>query len=157
MSTAPGLRFYHHGQLEGRRARVTVQLGAMADEPADDRIVAFYDRLLQVSGEAAFHAGEWRLLEVAAAGDDTHADLAAWRWQHERALWVVAVNLGARTAQGHVRLNDDLAPAAASFVFDDRLNDRRYPWPRSGLESAGGLYVRLEKGGSHIFHVVTER
>ena len=69
----------------------------------------------------------------------------------------VAVNLGEGAAQGHVRLNDELASAVTAFVFDDRLNDRRYPLTRSALESAGGLYVRLEKGGSHIFEVVTDR
>lgn len=33
VSTLPGMRFFHHGQLEGRRVRLPVQLGREADEP----------------------------------------------------------------------------------------------------------------------------
>src|SRR5439155_3150252 len=43
MSTLPGLRFYHDGQWEGRRARLPVQLGDRADEPVDAHLLDFYE------------------------------------------------------------------------------------------------------------------
>ena len=70
VSTVPGMRFYHDGQFEGRTARLPVQLGVMADEPVDDRLLAFYRRLLEVVDAPVFHSGEWRLLDISPAGDD---------------------------------------------------------------------------------------
>ena len=49
-----------------------------------------------------------------------------------------------------------LREKATAFRFKDLLNDRVYPWSRAALESAGGLYVRLDKGASHIFEVISE-
>ena len=53
-----------------------------------------------------------------------------------------------------MHLNDDLRVEVSAFVFEDLLNDHAYPWSRAALESAGGLYVRLDKGASHIFEVI---
>ena len=154
MSTIQGLRFFHDGQFEGRRARLPVQLGVMAEQTRDEHLLAFYSRLLSIVGDEQFHRGEWRLLDVASAGDDTHEQLVAWRWKRRGALHVVAVNLGRGPAQAHVLLNEDLPAGVAAFIFEDLLNDRVYPWSRAALESAGGLYVRLDKGASHIFEVI---
>ena len=68
MSTIQGLRFFHDGQFEGRRARLPVQLGVMAEETGDEHLLAFYRRLLSIVGDEQFHRGEWRLLDVASAG-----------------------------------------------------------------------------------------
>ena len=153
MSTLQGLRFFHDGQFEGRRARLPVQLGVLPDEPADHELAAFYRRLLEIIGAPAFHSGEWRLLDVFPAGDDTNANLLAWRWKERQELRVVAVNLNDGPAQGHVRVNADLPAAAEAFELEDLLNGGSYPWTRAALEAGGGLYVRLEGGRSHIFSV----
>src|SRR5262245_27783448 len=158
MSTLQGLRFFHYGQFEGRRARLPVQLGVMPDEPVDDRIAATYRRLLDIIGDDVFHSGEWRAVDIVSAGDDSYDNLAAWRWRLGPELRVVVVNLEATPAQGRLRLNDDLSAslqAAETLVFDDLLNDRSYPWTRGALEASGGLYVRLDRGHSHIFAVRT--
>src|SRR5262249_20078122 len=72
MSTLQGLRFFHYGQFEGRRARLPVQLGVMPDEPVDDRIAATYRRLLDIIGDDVFHSGEWRAVDIVSAGDDSY-------------------------------------------------------------------------------------
>ena len=46
--TARGLRFFHEGQLEGRRVHVSMHLGRRPWEPVDDELRAFYGRLLDV-------------------------------------------------------------------------------------------------------------
>jgi hypothetical protein len=153
VGTLPGLRFFHDGQFEGRRVRLPVQLGTMPDEVVYDGLRAFYHRLLAVTGAETFHEGEWRMVEIAPAGDETHANLQAWRWKRGDDLRVVAVNLGGGTAQGHLRLNGDLSTSIEIFTFEDLLSGNRYPWTRDALASSGGLYVRLERGEAHIFAV----
>ncbi len=154
VSTLPGLRFFHDGQLEGRRARLPVQLGVIPGEPPNDRLRAFYDRLLAIVAADAFHHGEWRLLGVGPAGDGTHEHVLAWRWKLGDELRVVAVNFGDGPAQGHLRLNGDLLAAVEIFTFEDLLSGNRYPWTRGALASSGGLYVHLDRGQSHIFAVL---
>jgi hypothetical protein len=151
ISTIPGLRFYHDGQFEGRRARLPVQLGVMPDEPVDAALQSFYRRLLEAADASPFHDGAWRLLGVRPAGDDSHENLAAWRWLDERgALRIVAVNLGAGPAQGHVELIADLPAASVTLTFEDLLDGQRYRWERRTLDAEGGLFVRLERGAAHI-------
>jgi hypothetical protein len=145
------MRFFYDGQFEGRRVKLPVQLGRWPDEPADATTRSLYDRLLGTAAEAVFHAGEWRLLPVSAAGDDSSSDLVAYRWRDGAALSVVVANAGGRVAQGHVSLGDDV-PDAKACDFEDRLTDTRYRWTRDLLVSPG-LYVRLEPGRAHVFSV----
>src|SRR5204863_6265426 len=59
----PGLRFFHQGQFEGRRKRISPHLGRGPDEPADGKISAFYEKLLSVLREPALRGGDWKLCE----------------------------------------------------------------------------------------------
>ena len=45
---APGLRFFQHGQFEGRTKRVSPHLCREPDEPVNRSLEQFYDRLLTV-------------------------------------------------------------------------------------------------------------
>jgi hypothetical protein len=156
ISTVPGLRFFYQGQIEGRTDRLPVHLGRWQHESIDESVRRFYGRLLAVVNDGVFHEGDWQLLAVKPAGDDSHADLVAWRWVLRESLRVVVVNLGDRTAQGLVPLSDELGALTSSeiVVFDDLLNQREYSWARAALD-AHGLYVRLEKTAAHVFRVVT--
>jgi hypothetical protein len=145
MSTLPGLRFFYDGQFEGRRIHAPVQLGVIGDEPIDLLVSEQYRRLLAIVDAPPFHAGEWRLCDV--SGGDTARDLVAWRWRDGAAWRLVVVNLGTAAAEGFVDVSD--APLTGDdVVFDDLLSGARYDWARQDL--ARGLYVRLEKGASHI-------
>lgn len=149
--TLPGLRLFFDGQLEGRRVRTPVQLGRWVDEPVDGPVAALYDRLLCGARDAVFHAGDWKLLDVTGAGDETFRDLVAYRWRHGASLAVIVVNLGPRTAQGHVAMAEDVHGGDA-FDFEDLLSETSYRWTRETLV-ARGLYVRLNAGGAHLFMV----
>ena len=59
----PGLRFFHQGQFEGRRKRVSIHLDRAPAEPPDPAVGAFYARLLEVLQHPALRDGAWRLLE----------------------------------------------------------------------------------------------
>ena len=45
---SPGLRFFHQGQFEGRRTRISPHLVRGPNEPVDDQLAQFYARLLPV-------------------------------------------------------------------------------------------------------------
>jgi hypothetical protein len=150
VATLPGLRFFFDGQLEGRRIRTPVQLGRWLEEPVDQPIARLYDRLLRAAGDAVFHEGEWMVLDVSAAGDETFRDLAAYRWRHGASLAVIVVNLGSQTAQAHIPIGDDVVYGGDAFDFEDVLTDTSYRWTRESLV-ARGLYVRVNAGGAHLF------
>ena len=59
---SPGLRVFHQGQLEGRRKRISPHLGRGPNEPADEAIGKFYEKLLSVSRQAVVRDGSWQLL-----------------------------------------------------------------------------------------------
>jgi glycosidase len=151
VATGPGMRFFFDGQLEGRRVKPPVQLGRWPNEPVDDRIRTMYERLLRFARQSLLHDGDWRLLQVTAAGDHSFNDVVAHRWRSSDALAVVVLNLGASAAQAHVRVADDL-PDGEEFDFVDALTGARYRWTREPL-LATGLYVRLEAGNAHLFRV----
>ncbi len=150
VATLPGMRFYHQGQFEGRRRRLPVQLAHGAVEAPDPAVRAFYEKLLRMTNEEVFHGGEWRLLEVAPAGEG-HENLIAYQWRSKKALKLVVVNLGGSAAQGVVSLGDG-AEASRDYNLFDQLNDANYERPGAELASPG-LFVRLEAYRAHLFDV----
>ncbi len=121
-ATLPGMRFYHHGQLEGRRRRPPVQLGRAAEEPSDERCVRLYDRLLRLSGEDIFHRGAWRLLDVVGDGADTQGNLVAYEWRLGEAWRLAIVNFSPAPSSGILPLSGDL-PRSARATQGLRLLD----------------------------------
>jgi hypothetical protein len=149
-STLPGMRFYHHGQLEGRKTFVPMPLGQAQPEISDQQIHEMYERLLRFTDADVFHTGEWKLLEVQPAGDDTFQDLIAYRWRQQSDNRLIVVNLAGRTAQGKVR---EVAPALSqNCLFCDSLNGSEYLRESADLVSHG-LYVRLAPYQAHAFAI----
>ena len=100
---SPGLRFFHQGQFEGRRKRISPHLGRGPDEPVDRDLQEFYDKLLLAIRQPAVRDGQWRLLDRDPAwdGNPTSDDLIAFGWNGaggERLL--VAVNYSNHQSQG---------------------------------------------------------
>ena len=147
MATLPGMRFYFDGQTAGARVRVPVQLGRWPEEPVDPALRALYTRLLGTTAGRLFHEGSWSMLPLEPAGDESFERILAWRWRDGDELAVVTVNLGDE-AHAHVRL--DWMPRGEAWDFEDQLTGERYRWSRTALE-ATGLYVRLPRGGAHVF------
>jgi hypothetical protein len=154
-ATLPGMRFYFDGQLHGRRTRFPVQLGRWAEEPVDTRLATIYERLLQTTARPLFHAGEWKLIEVSTAGDDSFADLIAHRWRLDDRMALIVANLGEGVATGHVPAIADL-PRAEAYDFVDELNTVSFHRTRRSLD-VRGLYVRLEPAQAHVFIVQPNR
>jgi Alpha amylase, catalytic domain len=151
IATLPGLRFYLHGQLEGRRIHLPVSLSHTAAEPPDPAVEALYRALLQISNEQVFHAGAWRRLDAADLGDGGAANLIVYDWQTENCWKLVVVNLANAVSQARIQLGDRIAQGRR-YRFNDQLNQAVYL--REGDELRGpGLYVRLEAFQAHLFEI----
>jgi hypothetical protein len=147
ISTLQGARLYHDGQLEGRRVRIPVQLDRGPDEPRDNDLRAFYERLIRAVADADLRGGDWRLCDCTGWPDnDSYRGLVAWCWSGSHGRHLVVVNLTSGPAQGQVRLPwGDLGGRAWELV--DALSAERFE--RGGDElAANGLYVALDPWGS---------
>lgn len=150
----PGLRFFHDGQLEGRRACVSPHLGRRPAEPVDADLQRFYARLLDWLWLPVARGGRFTLLDCRPAweGNDTWASFVAFtreRTPSDRLL--VTVNYGPRPAQCYV-------PVAWPDVRGRRvrLRDR---WTGACYERDGdelalrGFYLDVPAWQAHVFDV----
>jgi len=141
---SPGLRFFHEGQFEGRRKRISPHLGRRPDEPVDARLAKFYERLLTVLRRPALRDGRWQLLECAPAwhGNWTADCFLAFAWQgsgDDRLL--VVVNYAPNHSQCYVALPlPDLGDY--QWRLQDLLRDASYERDGHDLQ-ARGLYLDM--------------
>src|SRR5262245_42244427 len=104
---SPGLRFFHQGQFEGCKKRISPHLGRGPIEPVNDNVRDFYGRLLAILREPAFRNGQWQLLDCSSGWDGnwTHDCFLIFAWQGTaEECYVIAVNYAANQSQCHVRL-----------------------------------------------------
>ncbi|MGH9358185.1 MAG: alpha-amylase family glycosyl hydrolase [Terriglobia bacterium] len=150
-ATLPGLRFYHEGQLQGRKLHLPIQLGRAPDEPDDPEVAKLYARLLQISSHDVFHQQGWKLLEASSAGDASYRNLVVYRWQSGRDVRLVVANLGANASQGRICLDPPI-DASRRYWLSDLLNDKQYEREGKDLVESG-LFVCLEGYRAHIFEI----
>ncbi len=151
---APGLRFFHQGQFEGRCKRISPHLVRAPAEPVVDAVRQFYDRLLDVLRTPTLRDGDWRLLECVAAweGNWTVDCFVAWMWTGrtgERRL--VAVNYASNQSQCYVRLP---ATGARTVTFTDLMSASTFERDGRDLD-ARGLYLDMPPWGYHVFDLHT--
>ena len=156
--STPGLRFFHQGQLEGRKKRISPHLVRAPEEAPDRETQEFYDRLLAVLRKPIVRSGEWQWLGCRPAWEGNGSWDAfvthAWRGSGgERML--IAVNYAPHPSQCYlnvpfpeikdtsVQLKDSLS--SACFVREgNELLER-------------GLYLDLQPWSYHFFDVEVSR
>jgi glycosidase len=149
---SPGLRFFHQGQFEGRKKRISPHLVRAPDEPIDQELGKFYDRLLAVLRQPALRDGRWQLLQCVPAweGDWTWDCFLAFGWESpdgERLL--VAVNYAPQQSQCYVRLSfADLG--GKKWRLQDEVGDACYDREGNDL-SLHGLYLDVPPWQTHVF------
>jgi Alpha amylase, catalytic domain len=153
---SPGLRFFHQGQLEGRRKRISPHLRRGPDEPADQRLSRFYRRLLDVLRRPVVRRARWQLLESSAAwdGNGTWDCFVAFSWEAEAGQrLLVTVNFAANRSQCWLRL-PFTGLAGCRWTLRDLIGDATYQ--RDGDElSTRGLYLDVGPWQYHVFQVTT--
>ncbi|RMH37324.1 MAG: alpha-amylase [Nitrospirae bacterium] len=146
VAALPGMRLYHHGQFEGRRIRLPVQLGRAPDEQPDPEIMQMYERLLRITDTSIFHVGCWTLVPVHPAPDESAHDLIAYAWLASNDVTMVVVNLGAATAHAWLALHETLSHVidrAKTYVVRDRWDDREERYSGRDLLDRGPL-IRVD-------------
>ena len=149
---SPGLRFCHQGQFEGRKKRLSPHLCRGPDEPVDQQLTQFYDRLLAVLRQPAVRQGTWQLLACVPAwdGNGTWECFLAFAWHSpgaERLL--VTVNYAPHQSQCYVRLPcTDLGNG--QWRLQDLLGNATYDREGDDLQ-ARGLYLDVPPWQAHIF------
>jgi hypothetical protein len=150
----PGMRFFHEGQLEGRRRRLSMHLGRRPEEPVDRALLEFYQRLLECLKHPVVRSGYWRLVDCQPAweGNATSEQFVGFLWEgasDERLL--IAVNYGPAQGQCYVSLPwHDLR--GRHFRLRDCLSDACYDRAGDDL-AARGLYLDMSAWQYHIFEV----
>ncbi|MGN6137156.1 MAG: alpha-amylase family glycosyl hydrolase [Aureliella sp.] len=139
---SPGLRFFHQGQFEGRTRHISPHLCRAPDEPRDENLLAFYDRLLALLRQPSFRTGQWKLLDCAPAWDGnwTNDCFIAFLWRGDAgAKHLVTVNYADHPSQCYVRLPDaDLE--GHLWHLHDPLTERTYEREGTELQTLG-LYL----------------
>jgi hypothetical protein len=151
---SPGLRFFHQGQFEGRKKRISPHLVRAPLEPVNTTLQQFYDGLLAVLRQPTVRDGHWQLLECRPAWDGnwTWDGFIAFAWNGpENRRVVVAVNYAGNQGQCYVRLpfEDFLGHTVR---LQDRMSAAAYDRNGDAL-LAPGLYLDMPPGGYHVFDV----
>ena len=148
---SPCLRFLHQGQLEGLRTHIPIHLDRGPDEPVDEAVLAFYQRLLSVLAGPVLRDGRYDPLPPSPAwdGNPSHRNFIAASWSGDAGpAYLLAVNYG--PDRGQCRLRVRLGDGAVAL--NDRLDDQRYV--RDGGEmAAAGLYLDLPGWGCNLFAI----
>jgi glycosidase len=150
IATLPGAKFFHEGQLEGRKVKLPVQLRRRPAEPVDTELQAFYHKLLKIVNTECFREGEWHLCERSGWPDNSsYQSLVAWCWRKAAERYLIVVNLSDSNSQGRIQLPWD-GLKAWSWRLIDLFTGAIYD--RDGDEMfSPGLYVDLAPWGFHFF------
>jgi hypothetical protein len=150
---APGLRFFHHGQLEGFRIRIPVHLCRGPAELIDQHVKALYETLLPIIHSRTALEGSWSLRDCRPAWDRnaTNEHFVCQLMQHEDTALLVTVNNAPQQAQCFVQLPHEIL-TGNECTFRDLLSDAVYTRSTSDLK-ARGLYLDTPDWHVHIFEL----
>ncbi len=151
---SPGLRFFHQGQFEGRKKRISPHLVRGPYELPDADIQSFYSSLLNILRQTVFRNGQWQLLHAVPAweGNDTWSAFIIFGWEDgDGRRMLVAVNYSSHDSQCFVHLpySDQYGK---SVRFSDIMNNALYDREGNDLLSRG-LFLDLPAWGYHVFEV----
>jgi hypothetical protein len=152
---SPGLRFFHQGQFEGRRKRISPHLVRGPQEPLDKSLNQFYERLLAVLRQTPVRDGQWQLLECTPAweGNWTNNCFLVFSWQRatETPL-VIAVNYAPNQSQCHAHLPfPDLA--GKEWQLQDQLQPASYEWNGDDLQGKG-LFLDMTPWQAAVYALI---
>ncbi|WP_306317411.1 MULTISPECIES: alpha-amylase family glycosyl hydrolase [unclassified Streptomyces] len=149
IATLPGATLWHEGQFTGRRVQLPVFLDRRPDEPPDDDLRSFHERLLSGVHHSGMRTGAWRMVDCVGWPDNASAaSLIASCWTGPAGHFATVVNLSDHPSQGRVHLPwPELGRGL--WQLTSLLGTDQYE--RSGEEILDtGLYVDLPAWGSHL-------
>jgi len=149
-----GLRFFHQGQFEGRTRRISPHLVRGPDEPVNEHLMRFYDRLFGVLRHPVVRNGRWQLLDCVAAweGNGSADAFVVFAWEDDSGdRLLVAVNYAEHQSQCFVRIPfSDVC--GFGWRLRDLLGDACYDRDGWDLQTRG-LYLDMASWQYHVFSV----
>lgn len=150
---SPGMKFFHQGQFEGCRKRISPHLIRGPKEEHNAKINSFYCQLLKIFKAPVLHDGDWGLCQIDRAWTENWTAECfvsfAWRSKQSNDALIVVANYADHPSQCYLRIP---ISDCKKVQFCDQLSDITYT--RSAEEiSAKGLYLDLPAWGRHIFEV----
>jgi hypothetical protein len=160
----PGLRLIHHGQLDGARVALPVQLARGPREDPAPEVRDFYGRVLGAMRDPVLRRGAWKALPPEAAWADNHSHNAfviySWDGSHlgvasDGSHRLLVANMAGHPAQCRVRLPlpgllgrvvqiREILGAGPTPPGDEVAPDGRPIYRRDGGEMTDpGLFVEL--------------
>ncbi|MBW2646468.1 MAG: hypothetical protein JRE23_09870 [Deltaproteobacteria bacterium] len=149
-ATIPGATLFHEGQFEGKSIKIPIQLTRKPADPVNHDIILFYQTLLREIKDDIYHKGNWKLLEVFSAADDTFHNIIAYQWTMQGRNKIIAVNLGDHDSHAYIR--PSLPSDKNEYILIDQMTGTQYKREVSEI-SATGLYIKLAPYGAHLFDV----
>jgi glycosidase len=153
---SPGLRFFHQGQLEGRKKRISPHLVRAPEEPVNHELDKFYKKLIDILHKPLFRMGNWQLLDCSAAweGNFSNNNYISFIWKdagEEKML--VAVNYSHFQSQCYIKLPfNDIGKDY--WVLHDLISGITYGREGTDLQS-NGLYLDEPAWRIYVFSLTT--
>jgi len=137
------LRFFHQGQFEGKKKRISPHLGRGPVEPVNEKLEKFYKKLLSVLQMPVFKTGNWKLLECVPVWDGNSSNdnyiCFAWETNDDKKKNIVIVNYSSEKSQCYLKLPfSDLG--GKTWLLRDLISDVVYERGGDDLQSKG-LYL----------------
>ena len=149
---SPGMRFFHEGQLDGRKVKVPVQLGRRPVERLDRTVREFYEKLLSELGGTVLRRGRWKQIEPGPAweGNPSWQQFVIYHWEGDRRGARIAVaNFGPNQAQCYAAL-DINGLRGRRVALRDLLSGVAYECDGDSLRNPG-LYLDMAPYQVHLF------
>ncbi|MCL6258325.1 alpha-amylase family glycosyl hydrolase [Aquiflexum sp. TKW24L] len=149
---SPGVRFFHQGQLEGKKTRISTHLIRGPHEPVDPVLHQFYLRLLQVLKNPLFEKGRWRLLDTKETwhGNSTWDSFVAFSWESsQNKMGVVVVNYAPYSGECFLELPLPYL-TDKTWSLQNLMGDEIYVREGNSLLSEG-LFLDMPAWHYHVF------
>ena len=148
----PGLRFFHQGQFEGRKKRISPHLVRAPEEAVDKEMQRFYDDVLAILRKPIVQSGDWQALPCQPAweGNGSCDSFVAHAWSGaDGQRMLVVVNYAPHPSQCYVHLPFSEMKNCA-VRFEDSLCAASYDRAGDDLLERG-LYVDMQPWAYHVF------
>ena len=150
--TLPGAVLTFHGQFEGAKVKLPVQLSRAPQEVVNPTLKLFYRNLFKELHSSIYTKGIWRLFDfVPSAGFPYNVIAHGWVDAASVAYRLIVVNVSGAFAKGIIPLKDWQTLADQQWALVDVMHQTEYLWDGSRMVREG-LYVELQGFGYHLFH-----
>ncbi len=152
-ATLPGAKLWHHGQMEGNRLSIPVQLSRAPEEVTDEDLASFCGKLLREVNEPVFHEGIWQMCAIDGWPENqSHENLLAWSWQLSDERRIIIVNFSPSPSQGRIRVPCNWFQDVLHLRLWDPIKGDSYLRPAGEIKK-NGLYAGLDGWDFHFFRI----